>query len=293
MNKQISFFIKNRDIIESLRTEQEIIDFFAENNIFIDENFIKTIKFNYNNLNNSTKLDNSQLEKVSGGVRGYVERKTGMKRSRSAESSHRNSDISLHGSRSLPGSPILSRLPDPQLPITPLASVSERSTAPTTPSTPASEELTMQTPPENLFSTLATPLKATSEKTPEPPANKRANKDSSVAFMPEDDLLLHLYSSSSPSLGSRNLNVSTPLSHSEKLTNASNQEKVPSTGIELHFERDEHGSIILDANGQPQNFDKYGNRVDYSSLTNMTDLLKLAEQYSLPVAQKLFNTGSY
>lgn len=67
MNKQISFFIKNRNFIESLRTEQEIIDFFAENNIFIDENFIKTIKFNSIINVNNIKLTDSQLEKISGG----------------------------------------------------------------------------------------------------------------------------------------------------------------------------------------------------------------------------------
>lgn len=61
------FFKKNKHMIENLRTEKEMIDYFARNNFIIDKFFLNKLKLNYNNSNNSTKLNNSQLENIAGG----------------------------------------------------------------------------------------------------------------------------------------------------------------------------------------------------------------------------------
>ena len=61
------FFKKNKHMIENLRTEKEMIDYFGRNNFIIDKFFLNKLKLNYNNSNNTTKLNNSQLENIAGG----------------------------------------------------------------------------------------------------------------------------------------------------------------------------------------------------------------------------------
>lgn len=105
MQKELQFFEENKNIIESLRSEKEIIEFFKANNFFVDKNFLKQIKLKYNISNNSTKLNNSQLEKVAGGVLGG--RGRSLEKGSPAERRSRSADPRLeqHICEDLPGCP--------------------------------------------------------------------------------------------------------------------------------------------------------------------------------------------
>lgn len=105
MQQELKFFAENRYVIESLRTENEIIVFFAKNKIFIDKNFLNKLKLKYNNINNSTKLNSAQLESVAG---GGPTRHGGIKRLHSELSSPETPLLPNpgNGTQSAPGSPV-------------------------------------------------------------------------------------------------------------------------------------------------------------------------------------------